>query len=108
MEMNWFDIGWPFRKAGWDDRNDRHHAADRHVPRQYRRSRWRDPVWLGWLAAPLYLLHQVEEYSLSVLGFDCNAIQAMVCKNMGHPPYVRRIELLIPCSSERAKWFRAA
>jgi hypothetical protein len=33
-------------------------------------SRWRDVVWLAWLATPLYLAHQFEEYSLPVLGFD--------------------------------------
>jgi peptidoglycan/LPS O-acetylase OafA/YrhL len=27
-------------------------------------SRWRDAVWLAWLAAPLYWVHQLEEYSL--------------------------------------------
>jgi hypothetical protein len=29
-------------------------------------SRWRDAVWLAWLAAPLYWVHQLEEYSLPV------------------------------------------
>ena len=24
-------------------------------------SRWRDPVWLGWLTAPLYWVHQFKE-----------------------------------------------
>src|SRR5690242_5203978 len=33
-------------------------------------SRWRDLVWLAWLAVPLYLLHQFEEYSLPTLGLD--------------------------------------
>jgi hypothetical protein len=28
------------------------------------KSRWRDPVWLAWLAVPIYLLHQFEEYAL--------------------------------------------
>ena len=50
-------------------------------------SRWRDPVWLGWLAVPLYLVHQFEEYSLPVLGFGHYAIQDMVAKNLGFPPY---------------------
>src|SRR5687767_5582946 len=27
-------------------------------------SRWRDPVWLAWIAVPLYWIHQFEEYSL--------------------------------------------
>lgn len=31
-------------------------------------SRWRDAVWLAWLAAPLYWVHQLEEYSLPVMG----------------------------------------
>jgi len=30
-------------------------------------SRWRDPMWLAWLAVPLYWLHQFEEYSLPVI-----------------------------------------
>ena len=49
-------------------------------------SRWRDPVWLAWLAVPLYWIHQFEEYSLPVLGFDYS-IQEMICKNLGFPPY---------------------
>jgi hypothetical protein len=49
-------------------------------------SRWRDPVWLAWLAVPLYWIHQFEEYSLPVLGFDYS-IQEMICKNIGFPPY---------------------
>jgi len=49
-------------------------------------SRWRDPMWLAWLAVPLYWLHQFEEYSLPVIGLDYS-IQEMVCKNLGFPPY---------------------
>ena len=49
-------------------------------------SRWCDSVWLGWLAVPLYWVHQFEEYSLPVLGFDYS-IQEMICKNLGFPPY---------------------
>ena len=49
-------------------------------------SRWRDPVWLAWLAVPLYWVHQFEEYSLPVLGFDYS-IQEMICEKIGFPPY---------------------
>lgn len=49
-------------------------------------SRWRDPVWLGWLAVPLYWVHQFEEYSLPVMGLDYS-LPEMVCKNLGFPPY---------------------
>ena len=49
-------------------------------------SRWRDPAWLTWLAVPLYWIHQFEEYSLPVLGFDYS-IQEMICEKIGFPPY---------------------
>ena len=49
-------------------------------------SRWRDLVWLAWLAVPLYLVHQFEEYSLPALGFDYS-IQDMIAKKLGFPPY---------------------
>jgi hypothetical protein len=49
-------------------------------------SRWRDPMWLAWLAVPFYWLHQFEEYSLPVIGLPYS-IQEMVCKNLGFPPY---------------------
>ena len=31
-------------------------------------SRWRDPTWLSWAAAAVYLLHNVEEYGIDLLG----------------------------------------
>ena len=49
-------------------------------------SRWRDPAWLARLAVPLYWIHQFEEYSLPVLGFDYS-IQEMICEKIGFPPY---------------------
>ena len=49
-------------------------------------SRWRDLVWLAWLAVPLYGLHQLEEYSLPVIGLDYS-LPDMVCKNLGFEPY---------------------
>lgn len=32
------------------------------------KSRWRDPVWLAWLANTCYLLHNVEEYGIDLQG----------------------------------------
>lgn len=29
-------------------------------------SRWRDLVWLAWLAVPVYMIHQFEEYALHI------------------------------------------
>ena len=31
-------------------------------------SRWRDPVWLAWLAPAGYMLHQWEEYGIDLMG----------------------------------------
>ena len=86
MKWDWFYTTWPFIGLGgalvmfpillWTDTFRSSKAI----------SRWRDVVWLGWLAFPLYLLHQFEEYSLPVLGLDYS-IQEMVCKAQGYPPY---------------------
>jgi Protein of unknown function with HXXEE motif len=49
-------------------------------------SRWRDVVWLAWLAAPLYWVHQLEEYSLPVMGLPYS-LPDMVCGQFGFAPY---------------------
>jgi hypothetical protein len=49
-------------------------------------SRWRDPVWLSWLATVVYLLHNVEEYGLDLLG-QTNAFPNALCANMKFRPY---------------------
>jgi hypothetical protein len=33
-------------------------------------SRWRDPVWLSWLAPAAYMIHQFEEYGIDARGLD--------------------------------------
>ena len=75
-------------RAWWGNRDDCCDADDRHVPQQYNRvtALARSSLAKGWLAVLAGWLHQFEEYSLPVLGFDYS-IQDMVCKNMGYPPY---------------------
>lgn len=34
----------------------------------FRVSRWHDAVWLSWLAIPVYMMHQFEEYGIDLLG----------------------------------------
>jgi Protein of unknown function with HXXEE motif len=87
MQMNWFDIGWPFVGLGGTIVMIAIMLMTDTFRGNTAMSRWRDPVWLGWLAAPLYWLHQAEEYSLPVLGFGSYAIQENVCRNMGYPAY---------------------
>ena len=47
-------------------------------------SRWRDPVWLAWLAVPLLMVHMFEEYGFDILGRTYD-LPDMVCKNLGYP-----------------------
>jgi hypothetical protein len=47
-------------------------------------SRWRDPVWLSWIAVVAYLLHNVEEYGLDLLG-RWHEFPAALCANLGLP-----------------------
>jgi hypothetical protein len=83
MQTNWFYTVWPFIGLGGTIVM----VAILLMTDTFRGnttvSRWRDS---GWLAVPLYWVHQFEEYSLPVLGFDYS-IQEMICKNLGFPPY---------------------
>ncbi len=49
-------------------------------------SRWRDPVWLAWLAPAAYMLHQTEEYGIDLLG-QTFAFPNQVCTTFGQLPY---------------------
>jgi len=50
------------------------------------RSRWRDPAWLSWLAAVAYLLHNVEEYGVDLVG-AAHAFPDALCTNLKLPAY---------------------
>jgi hypothetical protein len=49
-------------------------------------SRWRDPVWLSWMATVAYLLHNVEEYGLDLHG-NSHAFPDALCFNLKLPPF---------------------
>ena len=86
LNTHWFYTVWPFIGVGaaivmiavllWTDAFRANLAV----------SRWRDLVWLCWLAVPLYLLHQFEEYSLQTVGLDYS-IQDMISQKLGYPKY---------------------
>lgn len=50
------------------------------------RSRWRDSVWLSWLGAALYLIHNVEEYGIDLHG-QFHAFPGFMCTMLGQPPF---------------------
>ena len=49
-------------------------------------SRWRDPTWMSWMATVIYLLHNVEEYGIDLLG-QAHSFPAALCANMRLPAY---------------------
>jgi hypothetical protein len=49
-------------------------------------SRWRDSVWLSWMATVVYLLHNVEEYGLDLLG-NSHAFPDGLCAALKLPPF---------------------
>ena len=49
-------------------------------------SRWRDVVWLSWLGAVAYLLHNGEEYGVDLFG-RLHAFPDALCANLRQPPY---------------------
>ena len=49
-------------------------------------SRWRDPVWLSWLAIVIYLIHNVEEYGIDAFG-RLHEFPAGMCAALKLPPY---------------------
>ncbi len=50
------------------------------------RSRWRDRTWLSWLAVAVYLIHNVEEYGVDLLG-QHHAFPPSMCATLGQPPF---------------------
>ena len=86
MQTSWFDAAWPFIGLGGMMVMIIIMLVTDTFRGDLALSRWRDPIWLGWLVAPLYWLHQFEEYSVRLLGFNYS-IQELVCRNLGFPPY---------------------
>ena len=86
MQTHWFYTVWPFLGGGGAIVMVAIMLLTDTFRSNIAVSRWRDAVWLAWLAAPLYWIHQLEEYSLPLLGFDYN-LPDMVAKNIGFPPY---------------------
>jgi hypothetical protein len=54
--------------------------------REPQRSRWRDVVWLSWLAVPIYMIHQFEEYGIDLLGVR-HAFPDGLCNQLGLGDY---------------------
>ncbi|HEX4849160.1 MAG TPA: HXXEE domain-containing protein [Puia sp.] len=49
-------------------------------------SRWRDTKWLSWLAIPIYMIHEFEEYGIDFLG-NKHAFPDGLCQNLNLGDY---------------------
>jgi hypothetical protein len=49
-------------------------------------SRWRDFLWLSWLALPIYMIHEFEEYGIDFLG-NKHAFPDALCLNLSLGSY---------------------
>jgi hypothetical protein len=79
MPWSWFDLAWPWIGAAFAAPLLLYLLATR-------RDHWRDSTWLAWLAVLLYLLHNIEEYGIDLLGVR-HAFPDALCTNLGQPPY---------------------
>jgi hypothetical protein len=68
MTWSWFDLNWPWIGAGAVVVLLVLLLGTERLRSDLTRSRWRDPVWLAWLAVPIYMIHNVEEYGIDLLG----------------------------------------
>jgi hypothetical protein len=49
-------------------------------------SRWKDCIWLSWLAVVIYIIHNVEEYGVDLLG-QFHAFPDFMCSLLGLSPF---------------------
>jgi hypothetical protein len=88
MNMNTFDFGWPWMGLGAAVVLLILMFATETMRSRTNGSRWWDPTWLAWLAVPIYLLHQFEEYPLHYdVAKGTYTIVDNVCKVQGYAPY---------------------
>jgi hypothetical protein len=90
----WFDLAWPWVGLGAAAVLFFFLFATDKLRERLDVSRWRDPVWLSWLAPAAYMIHQFEEY-----GIDAQVAYSGRCVNFcfGEVPLgsVRSSELFV-------------
>lgn len=68
MTWSWFDIAWPWIGSIAAGLLLVLLFGTGKLRSSLSTSRWRDPLWLSWLAVPVYMIHNVEEYGIDLLG----------------------------------------
>lgn len=86
MRFGWFDYHWPWIGLAMSAALMVLLFGTNWLRGDTTRSRWRDPVWLAWLAPASYMIHQCEEYGLNALGQHF-AFPDLLCSSVHLPPY---------------------
>lgn len=86
MEFTWFDTHWPWIGLGMSIVLFVLLFATNVFRSNLDITRWRDHVWLAWLAPAAYMPHQWEEYGIDALG-NHFAFPNLLCNSFGFPPY---------------------
>jgi hypothetical protein len=68
MTWGWFDLAWPWIGSIAAGLLLILLLGTRRLRSDLSLSRWHDPVWLSWLAVPVYMIHNLEEYGVDLLG----------------------------------------
>lgn len=86
MQFSWFDLNWCWIGLAVAFVMLVFLFATNALRNDLSLSRWRDPVWLAWLASAAYAFHQAEEYGVDALGRHF-AFPLEMCTSFGQPPY---------------------
>jgi hypothetical protein len=86
MAWNWFDLAFPWIGGAGAVVLLVLMLATNLLRSEPTLSRWRDPVWMSWMATVLYLLHNVEEYGIDLFG-QTHSFPGGLCAAMKLPPY---------------------
>ena len=86
MHFTWFDLNWSWIGLAISAVLLLFLFATNIFRSQPNISRWRDPVWLAWLAPAAYMPHQWEEYGIDLMG-RAFYFPTHMCLTMQHQAY---------------------
>ncbi len=86
MQFTWFDHAWPWIGLAISAAMLALLFGADLFRSDTAKSRWHDPVWLAWLAPAAYMLHQTEEYGVTLFGRRF-AFPDTLCAANSLPPY---------------------
>lgn len=86
MKWSWIDLNFPWVGSGGAALVLVLLFSTNRLRSDVNRSRWRDHVWLSWLAVAVYLIHNVEEYGVDLRG-QFYAFPNSMCAMLGLSPF---------------------